>query len=51
MLDYNWLVGAQKSFYVGLGAGAKRVFISDKDVSDNATVMYPTARISVGWAF
>ena len=51
MLDYNWLVGASRSFYVGLGAGAKRVFISDKDVSDNATVMYPTVRISVGWAF
>jgi hypothetical protein len=51
MLDYNWLVGAQKAFYVGLGAGAKRVFISDKDVSDNATLIYPTLRISVGWAF
>jgi hypothetical protein len=51
MLDYNWLLGAQKGFYVGLGAGAKAVFISDKDISDNATVRYPTARISVGWAF
>ena len=51
MLDYNWLVGASKSFYVGLGAGAKRVFISDDDISGSATVMYPTVRISVGWAF
>jgi len=51
MLDYNWLLGAQKAFYVGLGAGAKAVFISDKDISDNATVRYPTLRISVGWAF
>ena len=51
MLDYNWLLGTQKSFYVGLGLGAKRLFISDKSISDNATVMYPTARISVGWAF
>jgi len=51
MLDYNWLVGAQRAFYVGLGAGAKRVFISDQDVSDNATLIYPTLRISVGWAF
>ena len=51
MLDYNWLLGAQRAFYVGLGVGAKAVFISDKDISDNATVRYPTARISVGWAF
>jgi len=51
MLDYNWLLGAQKGFYVGLGAGAKAVFISDKDIADKATVRYPTGRISVGWAF
>jgi hypothetical protein len=51
MLDYNWLLGAQKSFYVGLGLGAKTLFISDKSIADNATVHYPTGRVSVGWAF
>ena len=51
MLDYNWLLGAQKAFYVGLGLGGKTLFISDKDVADQATLHYPTARLSVGWAF
>lgn len=51
MLDYGWLLGEQKSFYVGLGAGAKTLFISDQSVADNVTLHYPTARISVGWAF
>ncbi|HKN68559.1 MAG TPA: DUF3575 domain-containing protein [Gemmatimonadaceae bacterium] len=51
MLDYNWLLGAQKAFYVGLGLGAKTLFISDKSVADEATLHYPTMRLSVGWAF
>lgn len=51
MLDYNWLLGAEKSFYVGLGLGAKTLFISDKSVADEATLHYPTMRLSVGWAF
>ena len=51
MLDYGWLLGEAKSFYVGLGVGAKTLLISDKDVADNATLHYPTARISIGWAF
>ena len=51
MLDYNWLLGAEKSFYIGLGLGAKTLFISDKSVADEATLHYPTMRLSVGWAF
>jgi len=51
MLDYNWLLGAEKAFYVGLGLGAKTLFISDKSVADEATLHYPTMRLSVGWAF
>jgi hypothetical protein len=51
MLDYNWLLNAEKSFYIGLGLGAKTLFISDKAVADNATLHYPTVRMSVGWAF
>lgn len=51
MLDYNWLLGAEKAFYIGLGLGAKTLFISDKAVADQATLHYPTVRLSVGWAF
>jgi Protein of unknown function (DUF3575) len=51
MLDYNWLLGAEKAFYIGLGLGAKTLFISDKSVADAATLHYPTMRLSVGWAF
>lgn len=49
-LDYGWLLGATRSFYVGLGVGAKAVFIDENDFND-ATVRYPTARVSVGYAF
>lgn len=49
-LDYSWLLGETKAFYVGLGLGAKKIFASDKDVG-NATLAYPTAHISIGYAF
>ena len=48
-LDYSWLLGRKENFAVALGAGGKRLFISDHDT--NATLAYPTARISVGMAF
>jgi hypothetical protein len=51
MLDYNWLLGEQKSFFISTGLGAKTLFISDKTISETATLHYPTMRISVGWAF
>lgn len=50
-LDYGWLLGATRSFYVGLGVGAKAVFIDDEEFSDDVTLRYPTARVSVGYAF
>lgn len=49
-LDYNWLLGASRSFYVGMGMGAKALFI-DRDAVDGTTVRYPTARVSIGYAF
>ena len=49
-LDYSWLLGPTRSFYVGLGLGAKKIFASNKDVG-NATLAYPTAHISIGYAF
>ena len=48
-LDYGWLLGKNENFAVALGAGGKRLFINDDDT--NATLAYPTARISVGFAF
>jgi hypothetical protein len=49
-LDYNWLLGASKAFYVGLGLGAKKIFANSNDIG-NATLAYPTARVSIGYAF
>jgi hypothetical protein len=49
-LDYNWLLGATHSFYIGLGVGAKKIFAKADDFGD-AKFSYPTARISVGFAF
>jgi hypothetical protein len=49
-LDYNWLLGASKAFYVGLGLGAKKIFANTNDIG-NATLAYPTARVSIGYAF
>jgi hypothetical protein len=49
-LDYNWLLGASKATYVGLGVGAKKIFANSNDIGD-ATLAYPTARISIGYAF
>lgn len=46
----NWLLGASKAFYVGLGLGAKRLFVDEKEVAD-VSGGYPTARVSVGFAF
>ena len=50
-LDYNWLLGASKSFYVGMGAGAKKLFIGGDEFQESVTASYPTVRMSVGWAF
>lgn len=49
-LDYNWLLGASRATYVGLGVGAKKIFANSDDIGD-ATLAYPTARISIGYAF
>ncbi|HEX8848393.1 MAG TPA: DUF3575 domain-containing protein [Gemmatimonadaceae bacterium] len=49
-LDYTWLLGGSRSFYLALGAGAKRLLLKQSDVPDALTT-YPTARISVGYAF
>jgi hypothetical protein len=52
LLEYQWLMGASKSFSVALGAGAKMLFIDEENVTNESfTARYPTARVSVGFAF
>jgi hypothetical protein len=51
MLDYGSLLGATRRLYVGVGAGAKVVFVDDTDFNEDVTLRYPTARVSVGYAF
>ncbi|NNF28498.1 MAG: DUF3575 domain-containing protein [Gemmatimonadetes bacterium] len=48
-LGYNWLLGVNRNFALGLGIGASRLFGGDLD--DNSAFL-PTVRIvNVGWAF
>lgn len=49
-LEYGWLLGVSKSLYVGLGVGAKKILTHQDEVPD-ATLGYPTGRVSVGYAF
>ena len=52
LLEYQWLLGANRNFSVALGAGAKALFVDEDDVNDDDfTPRYPTARLSIGWAF
>ena len=53
LLDYSWLLNERRSFYIGLGVGAKVLFIDEDefDDDDDFNPRYPTARFSVGWAF
>lgn len=52
LLEYQWLLGAKRNFAVALGAGAKALMVEETDVSSaDFTARYPTARVSVGWAF
>lgn len=48
-LGYNWLLGVDRNFAIGLGLGASRLFGGDLDED---SVYLPTARlVNVGWAF
>lgn len=50
-IEYNWLLGRERGFFIGLGLGAKRIFAKSEDVSSEVKFSYPTARISIGKAF
>lgn len=49
-VDYNWLLGRGNRFFVGTGAGAKRI-LGDSDEFDEAPFVYGTARFLIGVAF
>lgn len=49
-LDYQWLLGFDRRFAVGLGLGAKRLYWLSGDFDEGSSVL-PTARLSVGYAF
>ena len=51
MIEYGWLLNANRSFYIGLGIGAKALFIDEDELDEDITPRYPTARFSIGWAF
>jgi hypothetical protein len=48
-VGYNWLLGANRNFYIGLGIGAIRLFGGDLE---DASATIPTLRLlNIGWAF
>ena len=51
VLDYNWLIGRSRRFFIGTGVGAKRLFgdVGDGDLLDIEVL--PTARLQVGIGF
>jgi hypothetical protein len=50
-IEYNWLLGRNNGFFLGLGVGAKRIIAKADNMSDDVKFAYPTARISIGAAF
>jgi hypothetical protein len=53
LLEYQWLLGEKRNFSVALGAGAKALFVKADQFTGNNNFItrYPTARVSVGYAF
>jgi hypothetical protein len=52
LLEYQWLLGVKRNFVVALGVGAKALMVKEEDISSgDFTARYPTARVSVGFAF
>lgn len=52
LVDYNWMLGAERRFVVGTGLGAKRLLKRDSDIPAlDPPRAYPFARFSIGIAF
>jgi hypothetical protein len=50
LVSYDWLLGRQEKFRVGLGVGAKRV-LRDVDSNDPLAQVYPDGRFIIGVVF
>lgn len=50
-LDYSWLLGRSRRFYVGTGVGAKRVFGLGDDPSGDYPHVLGAGRLQIGYAF
>lgn len=51
-LNYNWLVGRDRRFFIGTGIGARRLFGGDVDNESDIPVVIPTLRlVNIGFAF
>ncbi|MGZ8493081.1 MAG: hypothetical protein ACXWZS_12845 [Gemmatirosa sp.] len=50
LVNYDWLLGRQQRFRVGLGVGAKRV-LRDVESEDPLMQVYPDGRFVIGVAF
>lgn len=52
LIEYQWLMGKSRNFALALGLGAKAVMVDEDEItSDDFVARYPTARVSVGYAF
>lgn len=52
LVDYNFLLGAQRRFLVGTGVGAKRLLKHSSDIEGfDPPRAYPFARFAIGLAF
>jgi hypothetical protein len=50
-LDYSWLLGRSRRFYVGTGLGLKRVFGLDDAPGQSYPEVLGASRLQVGYAF
>jgi hypothetical protein len=51
-LNYNWLVGRDRRFFIGTGIGARRLIGGDIDDASDLPVVIPTIRlVNIGFAF
>lgn len=51
VMDYSWLVGRRRRFYIGAGAGGKRVFGLKDTAEDDYPQILPGSRLQFGLAF
>ncbi|HEX8209661.1 MAG TPA: hypothetical protein VF584_05700 [Longimicrobium sp.] len=51
-LNYNWLVGRDRRFFIGTGIGARRLLGGDVDNESDLPVVIPSIRlVNIGFAF